>query len=1045
MENTINSKPISLETVSDENTHNDTDGSYSGGSQHHSIKSGDEAFVESKPYSVADLKSRRISVPEISSELDLNEAGENLVSGSSNEYLFTPATSQQHSVQPEEQNGTDLYREQCISVQLLDSDTKSKIHQSVDDLKTAIKQRMDEVIRPSSDKIAASRSKIARIKAKSRESLLQLAICYRKERQATLRKVMSSVKSAELDKAPEANRKLSRQEQIKIWAEVATALDEYYLNILDKLIDKGYVKPEDLEGGTLLFSRVSESAVLDMQKKETAHTKNLSLNDFHRDCYLHKPQLPSGSSSEQDSAGEIIERMLTRTNIKRRVVATADENEAKDLQEKLNKFEAHGHYSHSEEDWSYDSSSEDSNEDEDYEEIIEQYRNAIEYLQQYSYAKEEEAKKIHQNLLKTLEIYESEIKNQTQKLESNVEVCSKLSEENRILRGQIDKLLCYMHNNSEFTDAKAKAPVTCDQARRGSLYASKLRVVRSTSQIVLPGRISRLVDESNVKDKISEVGGKELAADVTSEDIIDMLKISLQNKKQELQESNTLLQKLKEEVKKKRHLIVKKDLEIAGLKGSVSTIVDYGKGKDRETDELRNIREELHISHQDLHDDMEKLFSAVKDYKNEIETKGHLDKSNKNMEDQLVAVFLELLEMFGVEEFLFTDVGGNALDYVCVLKNKLLELIKRWKREKVEMKDSLNILKEENRKLIKEKEDEKEELIKTLTEHLLTLSGGEINWRQMKPRNERFESETGLEHQIKLNSDDENDEHINSNPIRENELLKEIVWKMKTKIEDLIDDRELLENEITEKENSIREKDQSLHDLENFVKSLQQDKEDLRKQLQSNFEDQDLKEEFETLKDIIFKMKIQIEVLTEQSKSYEKFITSQDKELRGERRNLRETKKIADDLRNENDRLQSQLNSNLEALSSAQDDVAITREELIEMKILNDYQSKENEKLYDILDKKLPDKKALFKALEEKEVDSESYSSNRHFLPKGCTSDIPGSLLPSKCSHCQSSKSDHVNLLRQIKVLHEEIMDKLSGSSQTFADVFGGRTTDEID
>ena len=223
---------------------------------------------------------------------------------------------------------------------LLDLQTRSEINSSVENLKRTLLTNIEKTMKRSSrnlpsksrtssgeeKKIEANGNAAGREEEKltaeennfvrQSDSLRDIANIYLKDRQNLKKSVMSivSVSNSRSDLKDSENRRLTGQQQMRIWTDVATDLDGYYLEMLNRYLRIGRVEPEDMTTGNLLTYRVSESVVDDLDKNKRKQIFQ-SQQDVHDDVtfgHLHAP-----ASLDDIAMNDFIEGLLARTNMQR--------------------------------------------------------------------------------------------------------------------------------------------------------------------------------------------------------------------------------------------------------------------------------------------------------------------------------------------------------------------------------------------------------------------------------------------------------------------------------------------------------------------------------------------------------------------------------------------------------------------------------------------------------------------------------------------------------------------------------------------------------
>ena len=148
-------------------------------------------------------------------------------------------------------------------------------------------------------------------------SLRRLASNYMRERQSLLETVISVMKN--LDDGEEARshnqRQIASERQMQIWTDIATDLDGYYLEMLNKHLRQGRMQSSDMNTGTLLKHRLSESVVNDLNRSKNMNVFS-SREDIHDDIVYGQFQdqfCPDDSKVENLMYG-----LLLRTNERRK-------------------------------------------------------------------------------------------------------------------------------------------------------------------------------------------------------------------------------------------------------------------------------------------------------------------------------------------------------------------------------------------------------------------------------------------------------------------------------------------------------------------------------------------------------------------------------------------------------------------------------------------------------------------------------------------------------------------------------------------------------
>eukprot|EP00112_Aurelia_sp_Birch-Aquarium-sp1_P008599 Seg1951.7 transcript_id=Seg1951.7/GoldUCD/mRNA.D3Y31 product="hypothetical protein" protein_id=Seg1951.7/GoldUCD/D3Y31 len=223
---------------------------------------------------------------------------------------------------------------------LLDLQTRSEINSSVESLKRALLTNIEKTLKRSSKnltaknqassgeekKVEANGNAIGREEEKQTaggndfvrhsDSLRDIASIYLKDRQNLKKSVMSivSVSNSRSDLKDSENSRLTGQQQMRIWTDVATDLDGYYLEMLNRYLRIGRIEPEDMTTGNLLTYRVSESVVDDLDKNKRKQIFQ-SQQDVHDDVTFG--HLHANASLDDITMNDFIEGLLARTNMQR--------------------------------------------------------------------------------------------------------------------------------------------------------------------------------------------------------------------------------------------------------------------------------------------------------------------------------------------------------------------------------------------------------------------------------------------------------------------------------------------------------------------------------------------------------------------------------------------------------------------------------------------------------------------------------------------------------------------------------------------------------
>ena len=212
-------------------------------------------------------------------------------------------------------------------IEILDPKMKSEIDVSIENLKHTLFRNLEQIFRRTSKELltpsetetrksdghctgAVSERKMSMVGESG--SLRELASCYLKERQNILRTVLSAVKPVDSD----VNEgQVTSQRQMQIWTEIATDLDGYYLEMLNKFLRVGKITATDIKNGTLLTYRLSETVVDDLNRNRRKEVFS-SREDVHDDIIYGQFQEPFVSND--NTVERLIEGLLSRTNESRR-------------------------------------------------------------------------------------------------------------------------------------------------------------------------------------------------------------------------------------------------------------------------------------------------------------------------------------------------------------------------------------------------------------------------------------------------------------------------------------------------------------------------------------------------------------------------------------------------------------------------------------------------------------------------------------------------------------------------------------------------------
>ena len=221
---------------------------------------------------------------------------------------------------------------------ILEAKDRSEIDKSIENLKHTLLNNLERVIRRTSRELMQTNEKkakkdgISEAKSSSRTersnerrvstddrsgSLREFASVYLKERQSILETVMSVMKNLDhRDQAGcDSERGVISQKQMQIWADIATDLDGYYLEMLNKYLREGKITAADMNTSTLLTHRLSDGVVNDLNRSRQKQVFS-SREDIHDDIVYGQFQSPFGSNDNK--LEKLIHGLLSRTNKRRR-------------------------------------------------------------------------------------------------------------------------------------------------------------------------------------------------------------------------------------------------------------------------------------------------------------------------------------------------------------------------------------------------------------------------------------------------------------------------------------------------------------------------------------------------------------------------------------------------------------------------------------------------------------------------------------------------------------------------------------------------------
>ena len=148
-------------------------------------------------------------------------------------------------------------------------------------------------------------------------SLRRLASNYMRERQSLLETVISVMKN--LDDGDEAGnhnqRQIASERQMQIWTDIATDLDGYYLEMLNKHLRRGSMQSAEMKRGTLLKHRLSESIVNDLNRSKNMNIFS-SREDIHDDIVYG--QFQEQFCADDSKVENLMYGLLLRTNERRK-------------------------------------------------------------------------------------------------------------------------------------------------------------------------------------------------------------------------------------------------------------------------------------------------------------------------------------------------------------------------------------------------------------------------------------------------------------------------------------------------------------------------------------------------------------------------------------------------------------------------------------------------------------------------------------------------------------------------------------------------------
>lgn len=239
---------------------------------------------------------------------------------------------------------------------ILDSKTRSDIDLSIESLKQTLLRNLEQIVQSTSRKVLEPSAMAARqtdvgnfsqgpeLGFETRNSptfnepslMRELASSYLKERQNILRTVLSSIK---IEDRPEetrddGERQVSLQRQMKVWTDIATDLDGYYLELLNRFLRIGRMKEGDMKDGALITCRMSGNIVDNLAASGRTHMYR-SQENVNDDVICEQFQEPFHNRTAEG----IIENLLLRTNDGRKKTIgffeAADDKEAADVSAKV--------------------------------------------------------------------------------------------------------------------------------------------------------------------------------------------------------------------------------------------------------------------------------------------------------------------------------------------------------------------------------------------------------------------------------------------------------------------------------------------------------------------------------------------------------------------------------------------------------------------------------------------------------------------------------------------------------------------------------------
>ena len=231
----------------------------------------------------------------------------------------------------------------------MEAKERSEIDISIQNLKHALLSNLEQVIQRTSKEPSQIKERKANEKDNNSEaksncrtgrgnerrvstdersgSLREFTSIYLKERQSILETVKSVMKA--IDHGDQAGHDSERgvisQQQMQIWVDIATDLDGYYLEILNRYLREGKITAADMNTSTLLTHRLSDGVVNDLNRSRQKQVFS-SREDIHDDIVYGQFQSPFDSSDNKFE--KLILGLLSRTNIHRKLAVGFHDGDA---------------------------------------------------------------------------------------------------------------------------------------------------------------------------------------------------------------------------------------------------------------------------------------------------------------------------------------------------------------------------------------------------------------------------------------------------------------------------------------------------------------------------------------------------------------------------------------------------------------------------------------------------------------------------------------------------------------------------------------------